>query len=387
LEEGTRASSPLIQLVDTDSDDCIVLDGPARSEPEVITLDSDDDDVVQISIQTCQPSTSTSTSQPRPSTSQRPVRLKRNWLTVNKVQLPSASSGSENNNSCPSTSQRPVRLKRNWLTVNQVQVPSTSSGGNIDGCEISISIAHPSRSLSPTGSESSSTSWEPVRRKPTKVKKKKDTVKKGKCHKGKTSQPMTKVKGSNREGTSSPDPVVRRRKTKPRAVTSSSSEDSRSSRTHKVDQKPFKNELQKRNLSVRSSESSDSDSGSDRMFVAMPRCKMVFADSSTSSDEMEYKPRLKSVVVKTEPQTNIKPEPPELQTTSYFSSHSRSESYDHNLDSSPHRYSELPGSSRSRSDSYRSSYSYRSHRSPSSSVERLSNKRCKHSRKRAKKEK
>ncbi|XP_054278596.1 E3 ubiquitin-protein ligase Topors-like [Macrosteles quadrilineatus] len=142
LEEGIHAPSPLIQLVDTDSDDCIVLDTPVRPQPDVITLDSDGDDVVQINIETHQPSQSTSGQTSTASTSQQR----------------------------PSTSRRP-RLKRNWLTVNNIQVPSTSTS-DIKGCEISISIAHSSRSLSPTVSEDSSSSYSPVRRRPSKPKKK-----------------------------------------------------------------------------------------------------------------------------------------------------------------------------------------------------------------------
>nr|WRK57541.1 E3 protein [Recilia dorsalis] len=329
LDEEVRAESPLIQLVDSDSDDCIVLDVPQRSEPEVITLDSEEDDVVQISIQTYQPSQSTSSQPP---------------------QSASASTSQPK----PSTSRRP-RLKRNWLTVNNVQVPTTSAASDVNGCEISISIAHSGRSVSPSVSEASTSSWVPVRRKPTKVKKKKETKRK---KKGKSLQPV-KQKFSESED-SSPGPVARGRRASVAVLSTSSDSDSEEIKNKQIYKKPLVTPKERK--PSLSSISSDSD----RLFMA--------TDSGTSSDEQEYKPRLRSVVVKSEP----RPVSP-----AFFSPHSRSESRDYDSPFSPRSYMDQS----SRSDSYRSSHSHRSRRANSSSVERYPSKRCKHSRKRSKREK
>lgn len=168
----------------------------------------------------------------------------------------------ETDHNRPAPSRRPP-LKRKWLKVQNVQMEKSSN----DNVNVSINIAHSSRTRS-SPSESSSSSWNPSSKSvSTKSKGKSNGKKKTyKCKpstsKNKTSK--SKVKGKVNKGKSLSS--VRKKRSHKAIVSSSEGESSSESRLQIVTD---------------------------------------HYTSSSSSDESSYKPRLRSVVVK----STVKSEP------------------------------------------------------------------------------
>lgn len=174
----------------------------------------------------------------------------------------------ETDHNRPGPSRRPL-LKRKWLKVKNVQMEKSIN----DNVNVSINIAHSSRTRSPS-SEDSSSSWSPsvTRRKSTSNKSKGKSIKKKKTSKNKSvtanrkQTSKSKAKMSNKVNKSRSPSPARKRKSKVLKLKSSSSED-------------------------------ESDN----------KLKIVTDEysSTSSSDEAGYKPRLRSVVVK----STVKSEP------------------------------------------------------------------------------